>query len=103
MVFAFGDLELDEGCLALRRAGRVIEVQAKVLALLLYLIRNRDRVVSKRETLEAVWPDAVVTDSSLVRAVSLARLAIGDRGDEPTMIVTVPRRGYRFVAPLLAS
>jgi len=103
MIFAFGDHELDEDSFELRRQGRVVEVQAKVLELLLCLIRNRERAVPKREILETVWLDTAVTDSSLVRAVSLARRAIGDRGDNPSMIVTVPRRGYRFVTPLRSA
>jgi len=103
MIFAFGQHQLDVGCFELRREGRVVEVQAKVLELLLYLVRNRERAVPKQEILEAVWPDTAVTEGSLIRAVSLARRAIGDRGDPPSMIITVPRRGYRFVAPLHAA
>jgi DNA-binding winged helix-turn-helix (wHTH) protein len=96
VVYVFGDHELDEGLFRLRRAGRTIVIQPKVLSLLLYLVRNRDRVVSKDEILAAVWPDVVVTHNSLMRAVSLARSVIGDRDRKPPAIATVPRRGYRF-------
>ncbi len=100
MVFAFGNFELDEGCWELRREGVRVSLQPKTLALLVYLIHARDRAVSKDELLQRVWPDSVVTESSLIRTVSLARLAIGDRGAEPTAIRTVARRGYRFSAPV---
>jgi DNA-binding winged helix-turn-helix (wHTH) protein len=98
LTFSFGDLELDEQRFELRRGGRVVEIQPKALELLLHLVRNRARVVSKREIFEAVWPETTVTEGSLARAVSLARAAIGDRGREPRAIVTVARRGYRFEA-----
>lgn len=98
VIFAFGNFELDEGRWELRREGVRVSLQPKTLALLFYLVQARDRVVSKDELLERVWPDTVVTESSLSRTVSLARLAIGDRGADPTMIQTAARRGYRFGA-----
>ena len=100
MIFFFADHELDEERFELRRDGRAVELQPKALELLLHLVRNRGRVVSKQELLGAVWPDASVTHGSLARAVSLARAALGDRGRAPQAIVTVPRRGYRFAAPV---
>jgi DNA-binding winged helix-turn-helix (wHTH) protein/tetratricopeptide (TPR) repeat protein len=102
MIFCFGEHELDEERFELRRGGTPVLVQPKVLELLLYLVRQSDRVVSKREILEAIWPDSVVTDGSIARAVSLARRAIGDRGGRSAVIATVARRGYRFEAPLRA-
>jgi DNA-binding winged helix-turn-helix (wHTH) protein len=100
VIYAFSDCEVDIERQELRRRGSAVELQPKVLELLLYLIRNGERVVPKEELLAAVWPEAVVTDNSLARAVSLARRAIGDRGAEPSVIVNVPRRGYRFQAPI---
>jgi DNA-binding winged helix-turn-helix (wHTH) protein len=96
MLFAFGDHELDEDRFELRCAGEAVRVQPKVLELLLHLVRHAERVVAKDELLEAVWPGVIVTDSSLARAVSLARRAIGDPGDGLGSIATVARRGYRF-------
>ncbi len=96
VIYVFGDHELDEGLFQLRSAGRAVVIQPKVLSLLLYLVRNRERVVSKDEILDDVWRDAVVTDNSLARAVSLARRVIGDRDRKSPVIVTVPRQGYRF-------
>lgn len=103
MLFCFGEFELDEGGFELRRSGAVVEIQPKGLELLLYLVRNRGRVVDRRELLERVWPDAAVTKSSLARAVSLARAALDDRTQAPRALVTVARRGYRFAAPVRVS
>jgi DNA-binding winged helix-turn-helix (wHTH) protein/RecA/RadA recombinase/tetratricopeptide (TPR) repeat protein len=100
LIFAFGNFELDEGLWELRRDGVRVSLQPKTLSLLFYLVRARDRAVSKDELLQRVWPEAVVTESSLNRTVSLARLAVGDRGAQPVTIQTVARRGYRFVAPV---
>jgi len=100
VIFAFANFELDEGRWELRRDGVRVPLQPKTIELLCYLIHARDRVVSKDELLERVWGDTVVTESSLARTVSLARLAIDDRGAAPSAIQTVARRGYRFAAPI---
>jgi len=101
VIYSFRDFELDEERFEFRaRNGGRVEVQPKVLQLLLHLVRNRAQVVSKQAILEALWPDAAVTEGSLARAVSLARAAIDDRGKGPHAIVTVARRGYRFEAPV---
>ena len=95
-------MSLDEELLELRWDGAPVPLQPKVLELLLYLIRNRDRVVSKRELLDSVWADAVVAEGALTRAVNLARRAVGDAGREQRVIRTYPRRGYRFCAAVEA-
>lgn len=97
MIFRFDDFELDTARRELRRAGRPRALQPRVFATLEYLIRHRDRVVSKAELLERLWPDVIVTDASVQRAISLARDAIDDDG---ARLRTVPKQGYRFVAPV---
>jgi predicted ATPase/DNA-binding winged helix-turn-helix (wHTH) protein len=96
MVFTFGSFELDEDLYELRRAGTKVPTQPKVLELLLLLVKERVRVVPKREIFERLWPDAVVSDASLARATLEARRAIGDEAQQ--QIVTVRGRGLRFVA-----
>ena len=93
----FADFELDKHCRALRLRGREIPLQPRVFDLLLYLVENQDRVVSKEELLDTLWPGVVVTESSLQRAVSLARAALqqGGLGDA---IRNYARHGYRFLA-----
>ncbi len=98
MRYAFGDCELDEERFELRRGGATVELQPKALELLLYLARQGDRLVSKRELLDAIWPGVSVGESSLTRLVSLARRAIGDRRGERSSIATVSGRGYRWLA-----
>jgi pimeloyl-ACP methyl ester carboxylesterase/DNA-binding winged helix-turn-helix (wHTH) protein len=91
----FGAYEIDVARRELRVAGEVRPVQRQVLAVLAYLVAHRDRVVSKDELLRALWPDAIVTDASLQRAVSLARRAL--RPADRTLLRTHARQGYRFV------
>ena len=100
MVFAFEEFELDPARRELRVHGRVRSLQRQVFDLLAYLVANHERVVPKHELLETLWPDAVVTESSVQRAVSLARSALGERG--PALIQTFPRQGYRFVGKVAA-
>ncbi len=100
MKFGFGDHVLDEDRFELRCGDRIVDVQPKALSLLLHLVRHRDRVVGKQELFEAIWPGLHVTDGSLARAMSIARRAIGDSSREPSVLVTVSRRGHRFVAPV---
>jgi DNA-binding winged helix-turn-helix (wHTH) protein len=95
LIERFGDFELDEGAATLRFRGREVVLQPRVFSLLVFLVRCRDRVVGKEELLEAVWPRMVVTDSSLQRAISLARGALREGGLDGA-IRTYPRRGYRF-------
>jgi DNA-binding winged helix-turn-helix (wHTH) protein len=93
--YRFGSVELDEGRRALTAHGREIKLQPRVFDLLCYLVRHRDRVVSKDELLEGLWPGTVVVDNALQRVVSLARSALAEAG-LPDAVRTYPRHGYRF-------
>jgi DNA-binding winged helix-turn-helix (wHTH) protein/tetratricopeptide (TPR) repeat protein len=95
----FGRSEVDVAGRALRVDGSRVAIEQRPFELLVHLIRQRHRVVSKQELFEKIWSGRNVTDSSLARAVMKLRQAIGDAGDAP-LIRTVPRVGYRFVAPL---
>jgi pimeloyl-ACP methyl ester carboxylesterase len=101
MRWRFGTYELDVARRELRVAGEVRPLQPQVLAVLAYLVRHRDRVVTKDELLRQLWPDAIVPDASLQRAVSLARRALrrADRG----LLRTHARHGYRFVGEVTAA
>ncbi len=96
----FGDYEVDLARFELRRAGRRVRVQPRVLDLLVYLIRNHERVVSKGELLDTVWRGVTVSETALTHAVKEARRAVRDDGDRQALIQTVRGRGYRFVARL---
>ncbi|MCL4683185.1 AAA family ATPase [Myxococcota bacterium] len=102
MTFRFGRYELNEDAGELRRDGALVEIQPKPLALLALLLRERERVVPLDELFDALWPGIAVTPSSLTRAVSMARRAIGDthRGE---LLKSVARRGYRFAGTVIES
>ncbi|MGB8222150.1 MAG: winged helix-turn-helix domain-containing protein [Polyangiales bacterium] len=73
MTFVFGQFELDPARRELRVEGKAQSIQPQVFDVLLCLVENHERVVPKRELLEALWPDTIVTESSIQRAVSWAR------------------------------
>ncbi|MGA8006672.1 MAG: winged helix-turn-helix domain-containing protein, partial [Burkholderiales bacterium] len=93
--YRFGPCELDEARRSLSAHGREIKLQPRVFDLLCYLVRHRERVVSKDELLDALWPGTVVVDNALQRVVSLARSALAEAGLEDA-VRTYPRHGYRF-------
>jgi TolB-like protein/DNA-binding winged helix-turn-helix (wHTH) protein/Tfp pilus assembly protein PilF len=91
----FGRFILDVARGTLTAGDEEIPLRPKTFAVLLHLVRNPERLISKEELLEAVWPNLIVTDDTLVQSVGELRRALGDAG--ASLIVTVPRRGYRFV------
>ncbi len=95
--YRFDDVVVDPSNLRLTVGGVVRPVEPKSFRLLQFLIENRDRVVSKDEIFEAVWPDVTVTDNALTRAVVQVRKALDDDPKEPRYIETVPTVGYRFL------
>ena len=95
MAIEFGPFELDEAGRVVMCARQEIPLQPRVFDLLVYLVHNRERLVSKNELLEAVWPHVTVTDNSLQRAVSALR-AVLRRGGLDGAIRNVPGKGYRF-------
>src|SRR5207302_38385 len=84
----------------LTRDGAPVEVTPKLLDLLLHLLDQAGTLVTKEALLDALWPDANVTDNALTQAVSELRQALGDEAGTPQFIKTVARRGYRFIAPV---
>ena len=100
MRYRFADCVLDVERFELRRATAPVAVQPKVLELLIHLLEHRDRAVKKRELLDALWGDVSVGETSLTRAVSLARAALGERERDANVIRTVRGRGYRIGVPV---
>ncbi len=97
MIFAFADNVLDIERRELRRAGQPVALEPQVFDFLVYLVRNRDRVVSKDELIENIWGGRIVSDSAVTSRLNAARTAIGDSGVAQRLIRTVPRRGVRFI------
>ena len=93
----FDQCVLDTERRELRRGLAPVPVQPQVFDLLVYLIENRDRVVSKDDLLIAVWNGRIVSESTLISRINAARRAIGDDGDQQRLIRTVARKGVRFV------
>jgi DNA-binding winged helix-turn-helix (wHTH) protein len=92
-IFRFGEIELDEAFLELRRKKDRVPLEPKPLRLLLYLIEHRDRVVPKEELLGAIWPEVSVSDTALSSALKEIRRAIGDDGARQRWIRTQRGRG----------
>src|SRR6185436_19587533 len=97
--FEFGDFRVDpRKRLLTRRGGDVISLTPKHFDTLLFLVENAGVVLEKDRIMGAVWPRMVVEENNLNQAVSQLRRLLGDDGAENRYILTVPRRGYRFVA-----
>jgi len=95
---SFGPFHLDMLRGELLRSGELVSLAPKPLALLAYLAANRDRAVPKQELRKQVWPDVFVSEAALASALKDLRRALGDDGARQTVIRTLRRRGYRFVA-----
>ena len=97
MPFVFGDCVLDPDRRELSRGSEVIATGPQVFDLLIYLVENRERVVSRDSLLDSVWGGRIVSESTLASHINAARKAIGDSGSEQRLIRTVARKGFRFV------
>lgn len=97
MRFIFTDCVLDPDRRELTRGSDPIAIGPQVFDLLVYLVRNRDRVVSKDNLLDAVWNGRIVSESTMTSHINAVRKAIGDSGGAQHLVRTVPRKGFRFV------
>ena len=97
MRFLFGDHVLDTALRELSRGGEQVELEPQVFDLLVYLLQNRERVVSKDDLLASVWGGRIVSDATLDSRIAAARRAVGDTGAAQILIRTFPRKGVRFV------
>jgi TolB-like protein/cytochrome c-type biogenesis protein CcmH/NrfG len=95
--FRFENNVLDADLRELTRDGTAVRLQPQVFDLLLYLVRQRERVVSKDELFSQIWSDRIVSDSALNSRINAARKAVGDDGATQRLIRTIPRKGFRFV------
>jgi TolB-like protein len=96
----FGDYVLDQQRRELALKGEIVAIGPQVFDLLLYLVTNCDRVVSKDDLLEAVWAGRIVSDSTITSHINAVRRAIGDNGEEQRLVRTVARKGFRFVGAI---
>src|SRR5450755_3839223 len=95
--YRFEEYAFDTDLCELYRGADVVSVAPQVFDLLDYLIRKRERVVSKDDLINAVWNGRVVSDAALTTRLNVARSVIGDSGEQQRLIKTLPRKGFRFV------
>jgi TolB-like protein/Tfp pilus assembly protein PilF len=103
MIYCFNQYELDTEQFQLSLSGDAVPVEPLAFNLLVYLIENRDRVVSREELLDNLWKGKVVTDAALGARLKDARKAVGDSGSKQAVIKTLHGRGYQFVAEMHES
>ena len=96
LTYRFGAFTLDPERGTVLHAGQVVKLRPKVYDALRYILENRGRLIAKEELIQALWPDAFVTEDSLVQCMVELRRALDDRAQE--IVKTVPRRGYVFTA-----
>jgi TolB-like protein len=99
----FADCVLDTDRRELTRGSDRVAVGPQVFDLLIYLVQNRERVVSKDDLLEAVWAGRIVSESTLASHVNAVRKAIGDNGEDQRLIRTIARKGFRFLGEVEAE
>ena len=99
--FRIGDWLAEPGLNTIRKEDRVEHLEPKTMDVLAYLARNPGEVLDRDQILEAVWPDTFVGDSTLTYAVVGLRKALGDDSKKPEYIRTIPKRGYRLIAPVI--
>src|SRR5215813_6956788 len=94
---------LDTDRRELRRGADAIAIEPQVFDLLVYLVENRDRVVSRDDLIASVWGGRIVSESTLATRINAARKALGDSGIEQKLIRTIARKGVRFVGEVRES
>lgn len=100
MLFLFNNCTLDTDRRELRAHSELVPVEPQVFDLLVYLIENRERVVSKDDLIASIWNGRIVSESTLTSRINAVRKAIGDTGESQCCIRTFARKGFRFVAPV---
>ena len=97
-LYEFGPYRLDAVKRVLLREGKPVPVTSKAFDTLLLLIEHSGQVLQKDELMKALWPDTIVEENNLTQQISMLRKALGERAHEHRYVVTVPGRGYSFVA-----
>ncbi|MGB5630338.1 MAG: transcriptional regulator, partial [Woeseiaceae bacterium] len=97
-MYRFDDFLANPETWRLSRNGQEIHLEPVVLKLLIYLIQNRERLVTRHELMDTVWGDTVISEAALTKAVARLRKALGDDSVTHRYLETVHSRGYRFVA-----
>ncbi len=99
--YRFGQFVLDPARRTLSRDDSPISLTTKAFDVLLFLVQNPNRLVTKEELLQAVWGDAFVEEGNLTQYISLLRKSLGDNSEDSRLIVTISRKGYQFTADVI--
>src|SRR5215213_3684707 len=98
VIYEFDDVKIECRNFQILKNGAALRITPRAFEVLLYLIENAGRVVSKQELFERVWKESFVTDNALTRMVKEIRRVLGDDAGAPRYVETIPKRGYRFIA-----
>src|SRR5580700_8394589 len=99
-LFEFGRFRLDRSERFLFQDGAAVPLSPRLFDTLLVLVENRGHLVEKNDLMQKVWNDVAVEENNLTQSISALRKILGDNLDGPKFIETIPKRGYRFVAPV---
>jgi DNA-binding winged helix-turn-helix (wHTH) protein/Flp pilus assembly protein TadD len=99
-IFQFGEFQVDALARVLRREDEVLALNRRAFDVLLYLVQNSGRILTHDELLKNVWPDTFVDENSLAQSISGLRRALREKPGDNSFILTLPGRGYQFVAPV---
>src|SRR3984957_1586264 len=102
-LYRFGQFVLDPGRRTLFRADSPVSLTPKAFDVLLFLVQNPNRLVTKEELLQAVWGDTFVEEGNLKQYISHLRKALGDNSEDTRLIVTIARKGYQFTADVTVA
>lgn len=103
MIYQFENYSVDTERRELRRGTDLVTVEPQVFDVLEYLVRNRERIVSKDDLIAGVWEGRIVSDSTLSSRITLVRHALDDSGEQQRLIRTVSRKGFRFIGAVRAA
>jgi TolB-like protein/DNA-binding winged helix-turn-helix (wHTH) protein len=102
MKYRFSDFEIDLALHELRRKGASVHIEPQVFDLIVHLVRNHDRVVSKDELIDTIWNGRAISEAAFSSRINGARRVLGDNGTDQLYIRTLQRRGFRFVGDVQA-
>src|SRR5215207_9612616 len=97
MKYRFAEFEMDLDQQELRQLGEPVHIEPQVFDLIVHLVRNHDRIVSKDELIETIWNGRIISEAALSSRINGARRALGDNGTDQALIRTLHKRGFRFV------
>jgi TolB-like protein/DNA-binding winged helix-turn-helix (wHTH) protein len=100
--YRFTEFEIDLSQQELRRLGAAVHIEPQVFDLIVHLVRNHDRIVSKDELIETIWNGRIISEAALSSRINGARRALGDNGNDQALIRTLHKRGFRFVGDVQA-